>query len=485
MPSPRPAALLLLPLLAWLAACPGREDGPSSEGPRLPELALPEARVGSPYEASLAASGGSAPLRYALEGLAPGLTYEIGTGELRGSATQGGDYEVRAKVVDARGLQDLRVYALHVIPSLDVTTRALPPAQVGAAYSARLEVAALSLPVQWTLVGGALPAGLTLAADGTLYGTPSSVGTASFTVQARDARGTVGERALLLDVRSAGSGAAVALEVANWNLEWFGDANNGPGDDALQLQNAVKVMRSVDADVWALQEIVDVADFEALKAQLPGYDGFVASDALLEGSDEQEYSADEQKLAVLFRSERVQLVRALLVRRDRASLWAGRPPLRVDLRVSDGGATTELTVIVVHLKAFAGTTEWAMRRDEALVLKEYLDLNLPLQRVLVLGDWNDDLDVSIAKPNPTPFQSFLDDPADYTFVTQPLTTGGQSTTVGYSDPIDHQLATNELRADYVAGSLAVFKPTTAFIPSYGDTTSDHYPVSSRYAFPVP
>ena len=395
MSSHRPAALLLLPLLALLAACPGREDDPPVfEDPRLPELTLPEAHVGATYSASVAASGGSAPLRYTLEGLPPGLTYEAATGALSGTATQGGEYQVRATVVDARGGRDEQRYMLWVIPPL---------------------------------------------------------------------------------------GEGTSLLVANWNVEWFGDPNNGPYDDALQLQNVGQVMRSVGADVWALQEVVDVEDFAALKAQLPGYDGFVSNDARV-SLGAQYYATDEQKLALLFRSDRVQLVRAELVRPDRASLFAGRPPLRVDLRVGTGGATTELTVIVVHLKAFAGTTEFEMRRDEATVLKEYLDQHLPLQRVLVLGDWNDDLDASIATPNPTPFQGFLDDPADSTFITKPLTDSRQSTTVGYPDPIDHQLASNELRADYVGGSLAVVRPS---LPGYGNNTSDHYPVTSRYALPAP
>jgi len=38
--------------------------------------------------------------------------------------------------------------------------------------------------VRWTVVGGALPAGLTLGADGTLQGTPTAAGTATFEVRA-------------------------------------------------------------------------------------------------------------------------------------------------------------------------------------------------------------------------------------------------------------------------------------------------------------
>jgi hypothetical protein len=46
--------------------------------------------------------------------------------------------------------------------------------------------------------------------------------------------------------------------------------------------------------------------------------------------------------------------------------------------------------------------------------------------------------------------------------------------------IDHTLASNEVMADYVANSASVLRP--AWIPDFGGTTSDHYPVLSRYDF---
>jgi endonuclease/exonuclease/phosphatase family metal-dependent hydrolase len=496
MSSRRPAALLLLlPLLLVLGACAGREEEEprAQTAPVLPELVLPEAQVGSTYSASLAASGGAAPLRYVIEGLPPGLTYEASTGALLGRATQAGAFELSAKVVDARGAQDVQAYALKAIASLQVTTASLPVGQVGAAYRTQLAVAApAQAPVQWSVVEGALPAGLALSQDGVLSGTPSAVGTASFAVQARDAAGALGQRALLLEVRNAPASGTTELKLANWNVEWFGDTEFGPTDEALQQENVRKVIETMGADVWALVEVVDVAAFNALKAQLLGYDGFVASDArVTDGPSryDNEPGFIEQKPAVLFRTDRVQLESARLVRlqdyfaEDYA--FAGRPPLRVDLRVG----STDLTLLVVHLKAHSGSTaseDWARRRDAAALIKAYVDRDLSTRRVLVLGDWNDDLDQSIAYDATgylaTPSQPFIADTANYTFVTRALTTGGVKTTVRYADPIDHQLASNELQAGYVAGSLSVFRPA---IPGYGDNTSDHYPVTSRFAFPAP
>jgi endonuclease/exonuclease/phosphatase family metal-dependent hydrolase len=356
--------------------------------------------VGSAYAASVAASGGAAPLRYVVEGLPPGLTYDAGTGALLGRATQAGSFELSAKVVDARGAQDVQAYALQVRTSLQ------------------------------------------------------------------------------------------ELKLANWNLEWFGadkDSDGrelGPSDEALQVANVRDVMLSVGADVWAVQEVVALESFNTLKAQLPGYDGFLSSDArVARGADE--YSPAEQKLALLYRSDRVQVLGTpMLLPRgavfETTDPYAGRPPLRVDLRVLHEGGAVDLTVVVVHLKALTTDADYARRKRAAELIKQYLDQNLPTQRVLVLGDWNDDLDVSIASGNPTPFQNFLDDPADYTFLTKPFTDSNQGTTYSFSNAIDHQLATNDLSANYVTGSASIVKPA---ISGYPFNTSDHYPVTSRFAFP--
>src|SRR4051794_9683014 len=70
-----------------------------------------------------------------------------------------------------------------------ITTNAnLPNGRLGSPYST--ELAATSQPpgaVTWAVTVGALPPGLTLAADGTITGTPTTVGTFSFTATVTDA----------------------------------------------------------------------------------------------------------------------------------------------------------------------------------------------------------------------------------------------------------------------------------------------------------
>ncbi|HEV7215917.1 MAG TPA: Ig domain-containing protein, partial [Chloroflexota bacterium] len=70
-----------------------------------------------------------------------------------------------------------------------VTTTGLPLAQVGAAYSARLQASGGTAPYTWTLSAGSLPSGVTLAASGTISGTPTVRQSSVLTVTVTDSKG--------------------------------------------------------------------------------------------------------------------------------------------------------------------------------------------------------------------------------------------------------------------------------------------------------
>jgi hypothetical protein len=72
--------------------------------------------------------------------------------------------------------------------------------------------------------------------------------------------------------------AGPTLKVGHWNIEFFGSPTQGPSNEDLQLRNVRDILQRLDAQVWGLTEIMDDAQFERLKAQLPAYDGFRASD---------------------------------------------------------------------------------------------------------------------------------------------------------------------------------------------------------------
>ena len=81
-------------------------------------------------------------------------------------------------------------------------------------------------------------------------------------------------------------GTDTTLDIASWNIEWFGDTSNGPTNEALQLQNARAVIAGADMDIWGVAEIVSLSQWNSLKAQLPGYAGFIAKEPnVVNGSD--------------------------------------------------------------------------------------------------------------------------------------------------------------------------------------------------------
>lgn len=73
-------------------------------------------------------------------------------------------------------------------------------------------------------------------------------------------------------------GTDTTLDIASWNIEWFGDTSNGPTNEALQLQNTRDVIAGADMDIWGVAEIVSLTQWNSLKAQLPGYAGIIAKE---------------------------------------------------------------------------------------------------------------------------------------------------------------------------------------------------------------
>ncbi|WP_338863398.1 putative Ig domain-containing protein [Myxococcus stipitatus] len=479
-------------VLSLLSACSGSNHEDPSGGPRLPTAELTDTTVGADYEVRLTASGGTAPYSYSVaEEPPPGFSFYSADAKLTGPASASGQFSLKVTVRDAEKTQDTRTYSLKVWPAPVLSTTAPPSTATGNNYSHLFSITGGRPPLVFSVAQGLLPSGLTLSQDGELSGVALQVGTSTFTVRAQDASGVKVEARYSLDVRQGtgtdGGGnpsGSFPLAVGNWNIEWFGDPTEGPTDEALQRNNVATVINGANVDVWGLAEVVSTTEFNTLKAQLPGYDGFLANDSRVTlGSGY--YDASEQKVGVLYKTGMVEVVQAQLILTQYNFEFGTRPPLRVDLRLKRGSATENLTLVVLHMKAMSTKADYDRRYAAGLQLKNYLDTNLPTQQVMVVGDWNDDLDESIVTNSSTgqkydtPYRNFLNDTARYGFITHTLTLSGASSTVSYRNFIDHQLASNEMQAHYVSNSAKVIDPSTT-ITNYGRTTSDHYPIISRY-----
>src|SRR5687767_5109456 len=68
-----------------------------------------------------------------------------------------------------------------------------------------------------------------------------------------------------------------SIEIANWNIEWFGNTSNGPSNEKLQQQNAANIIQTTDMDLWGLGEISDAAAWDTLLKRLPDYGGIIST----------------------------------------------------------------------------------------------------------------------------------------------------------------------------------------------------------------
>lgn len=166
------------------------------------------ANVGGTYSGLLAASGGKAPITYSVASglLPPGISLGATTGSITGTPTFAGTYSVTLAATDANGAIATKAATINVFSNAPpaVVTTTLPNGVVGAAYSASLIAQFGRPPYAWSLASGStLPAGLTLAANGTISGTPAATGPTDFQVVVTDANGQTATGALRISVFTA------------------------------------------------------------------------------------------------------------------------------------------------------------------------------------------------------------------------------------------------------------------------------------------
>ena len=138
---------------------------------------LPNPTVGAAYSRTVTASGGTAPYTFAVTaGATPSGLSLSPAGVLSGTPTSAGTVNFTVTATDGNGFNGARTYNVTVGgPTLVLTPTSQPAAHVGQAYSASFTTTGGTAPYHHS-VTGSLPAGLSLADNGTLSGTPTQAG---------------------------------------------------------------------------------------------------------------------------------------------------------------------------------------------------------------------------------------------------------------------------------------------------------------------
>ncbi|HCL07115.1 MAG TPA: hypothetical protein DHW64_14725 [Chitinophagaceae bacterium] len=287
------------------------------------------------------------------------------------------------------------------------------------------------------------------------------------------------------------------LKVVNWNLEWFGSTASGlgPNNKDLQQQNVQTVLNTLKADVYALVEIVDTLRFKAVAEALPGNYEYVVNTygSYADDVNDPDY-AGAQKLGFIYNKDVVKKLSTRPILKastgNAFNSWAsGRFPFLMQAEVTLNGATSVVDFIVIHAKANTGNTAdkiegYERRKAGADELKDSLDAVFPNNRIIILGDMNDDFDKTIttemAPVTVSSYSSFLNDATNYTPITLPLSLTGNSSTASFPDMIDHVITSSEMSIAYVQNSAKVFRDVLTLINGYASTTSDHFPIITKY-----
>jgi hypothetical protein len=120
--------------------------------------------------------------------LPPGLTLtqlNDHTGLVSGMATEAGTFRVWLAVRDCDNRSAETLFTFDVwARRFSIETGSLAPAALGSPYSATFATSGIPSNTTWAVTSGSLPAGLTLSKEGAISGTPTAVGSSTFTVQA-------------------------------------------------------------------------------------------------------------------------------------------------------------------------------------------------------------------------------------------------------------------------------------------------------------
>lgn len=258
-------------------------------------------------------------------------------------------------------------------------------------------------------------------------------------------------------------GGGDTLDIVTWNLNLF------PKNGMASLNYLEAAILDMQPDVVAFQEVSSEYYLNQLTARLVNYESFLGE------------GGGDWGLAYLYRADLMEPDTAIYEIYTDNSRAFPRPPL-----VLEGNWYGKKFVIINnHLKAAGNGVidpddDWdeETRRMEAInLLHDYVVSHFDNERVLILGDLNDELD---DPPAQNVFQLMLSDTASYYFTDLPVALGSNLywSYPSWPSHLDHIAVSNELFDSH-------FRTETLLYDTYLDgrwneyetNISDHRPVA--------
>ena len=224
-------------------------------------------------------------------------------------------------------------------------------------------------------------------------------------------------------------GSQNTFEIMTWNIETF------PKNGQISIDYATQIIDALNVDFIAIQEVSEIAAFSQLVSNLTSYNGYIES-TYYDG------------LAFLYKPDVITINNIYRIY-STSAYWNTFPraPMVIDITYNN----QTIFIINNHLKCCGDGTlnlsdinDEEYRRYEAMyLLKTYMDLDLQNEKIILVGDLNDELtDTS----NNNVFEDVLNDPTNYVFADYDIALGNSTNWSYPSWPshLDHVLISNEL-----------------------------------------
>ncbi len=293
------------------------------------------------------------------------------------------------------------------------------------------------------------------------------------------------------------------FDIVTWNIKWFGDEQNSPPagnpmSDAIQKDSVKTVIMQLDADIYTVEEISDDVLFAQMVSELPGY-AYVLSPAVSRPND----PGVKQKLGFIYNTATVNVLETKVLLESIHPLYnggddsalvgypsttdrfyaTGRLPFLMKADITIDGQTEQFDIVALHARANSGSSSqnrYDMRKYDVEVLKDSLDAHYSNTNLILIGDYNDDVDVTVADVTTTvsTYESYIADTTNYNMISKALSEAGLRSFVFRENMIDHITISEELNFNYIDQSIRVHYEF--YDNDYPFTASDHFPVSARF-----